>query len=318
MRSYRIHALRAAVAPVIIGGVVWGLPAPASARAADVGSEPTSLASPTTTSAVSIEAKALSDQVKKGLEWLAQRQQADGGWNQGEKSSDQGRSGEQIDKSNVADTCMAALAFLRAGNTPGKGEYGERLQKALDFVCGQVEKSPQEGLFVTDIKGSRVQTKLGQYIDTFAAALLLAEVKDAMPDEAGRKKIIAALDKTMDKIEKNQKADGRWVEANDGWASALCQSMGHKAVNRAAQVGAPVSAPVLEKAQKYAAGNFDSVSGAVGAGGSANVELYARSSNLSSMQESANTNEMRKKDVQDKRQKAATQAAEAQVRADEA
>src|SRR5205807_248645 len=103
-------------------------------------------------------------------------------------------------------------------------------------------------------------------IDTFAAALLLAEVRNAMPDEAGRKRVIAALDKTMDKIEKNQKQDGRWVDAHDGWASALAQSMASKSVNRAAQNGAKVDDAVIEKAQKFAADQFRANGDVDGAG----------------------------------------------------
>ena len=241
--------------------------------------------------------KPLSGHVKKGLAWLAKHQLPDGGWSQGESSLDQYRQGEVGDRSNVADTCMAALALLRAGSTPGNGEYAANILGAVNFVCGQVEKAPQEGLFITDIKGSRVQTKLGQYIDTFAAALLLAEVKDAMPDSAGHKRVMAALDKTICKIEKNQKEDGRWADARDGWASALCQSVATKAVNRAVQAGASVNPQVVERAREFAVRNFDAKSGAVGGDGSANVELYARASNLEAFQDSAITDAGRKTDL---------------------
>lgn len=259
------------------------------------------------------EPKPLSDQVKKGLAWLVEHQQDDGGWNQGEASAKQGRGGEVIDKSNVADTCMAALTLLRAGSTPSEGEYAENLRKAADFVCGQVEKSSQEGLLVTDIKVTRVQSKLGRYVDTFAAALFLAEIRNAMPDEPSRARVVAALDKVMDKIEKNQKEDGQFVDAaGDGWAGALCQSLGHKALNRAAQNGQAVDDDVLARAERYALKSFDAKTGKVSAAGSANVELYARAANLDAFQESSKTNAGRGAEFSRRREQAQQQAAQAE------
>src|SRR5256885_16619603 len=82
-----------------------------------------------------VNPKPLSDETKKGLAWLAGNQQVDGGWTQGEQSAAQVRAGEQVDKSNVADTCMAALALLRAGSSPKDGDYAAHLRKAANFVC---------------------------------------------------------------------------------------------------------------------------------------------------------------------------------------
>jgi hypothetical protein len=259
-----------------------------------------------------VTAKPLSGQVKKGLDWLAKHQQPDGGWSQGERSMDQYRQGEVGDKSNVADTCMAALALMRAGSTPSDGPYAANVMAALNFICGQVEKAPAEGLLITDINGTRVQTKLGQYIDTFAAALFLAQLKPVTPDPAVHNRVMAALDKTMDKIEKNQKQDGRWVEAHDGWASTLCQSVATKAVNVAAQNGATVSPEVVERARSFAAKNFDDKTAAVSGEGSPNVELYSRASNLAGFQDSANTYARNKAELDKRAEGAKEQIAAAQ------
>ena len=263
--------------------------------------------------------KPLSAPVNKGLAWLAKHQQPDGGWSQGESSQAEYREGEVGDKSNVADSCMAALALLRAGSTPSTGDYAWNITKAVGFVCGQVEKASQDGLFITDIHGTRVQTKLGQYVDTFAAALLLAQVKDRMPDVAGCQRVAAALDKTLAKIQKNQKEDGRWADEHDGWASVLCQSVATKAVNMAAQRGAAVDRVVVARAQEFASrsqtaidappaatpasGGFAARGGGFGGGGgsfgggAAGVELYARSASLGAFQSSANTDANRIKDL---------------------
>src|SRR5207247_1610298 len=122
---------------------------------------------------------------------------------------------------------------------------------------------------------------LGTYIDTFLTATLLADVKGRMPDETGNRRVIAALDKVMGKIERNQRQDGTFDSA--GWAPVLSQSMAAKALNRAAQVGAKVSEDARAKAETYARGQFDKRNGEFGSGGSAGVPLYSSSGNLAAM-----------------------------------
>lgn len=258
------------------------------------------------------QAKPLSKHVVKSLAWLASQQQPDGGWTQGEVSKENGREGEQIDRSNVADTCMAALAFLRSGSTAGEGPYRANVSRALGFVCGQVEKASLNGLLVTEIQGTRTQTKLGQYIDTFATALLLAEARNSMPNDASRARVAAALDKTLAKIQKNQKEDGHWADAHDGWASALCQSVATQAVNRAAQSGANVNPVVVDRAQKFAVSNYNAKTDRVEVGDSAGVELYSRGANLQAFQQSANTYQGRSKELAAREAAATTQASRAQ------
>src|SRR5213593_1678104 len=190
----------------------------------------------------------LSENVRRGLAWLVQTQHPAGGWSQGEESANMGNSMFSLkDKPNLADTCVATMALIRAGNTPGSGEYARAVQKALDFIMTEVENSDRDSLYVTSVRGTRVQGKLGTYIDTFLTATLLADVKGRMPDETGNRRVIAALDKVMDKIERNQRQDGTFDSA--GWAPVLSQSMAAKALNRAAQVGAKVSEDARAKAE---------------------------------------------------------------------
>src|SRR6266404_7011361 len=75
-----------------------------------------------TATTLPVKPKPLSENVKKGLAYLVSQQHANGGWSQGEESAQMGNSGDKIkDLPNVADTCMAALTLLRAGNTPKEG-----------------------------------------------------------------------------------------------------------------------------------------------------------------------------------------------------
>src|SRR4051794_7823177 len=61
--------------------------------------------------------------VEKGLRWLAAHQQNDGAFG-----------GEGGANKHAGVTAMAALAFMQGGNLPGRGKYGDNVQKCLDFV----------------------------------------------------------------------------------------------------------------------------------------------------------------------------------------
>lgn len=259
-----------------------------------------------------VEPKPLSENVRRSLAWLVRTQHENGGWSQGEESAAMGNTLSQLrDKPNVADTCIATFALMRSGSTPSHGEYARPIRKALDFVACEVENSDRNSLYVTSVQGTRVQSKLGTYIDTFLTAMILAEAKGKMPDEGSNRRILAALDKVMDKIERNQRMDGTWD--NRGWAPVLAQSMAAKALNRAAQAGAPVNEEVRAKTEKYARAQFDKKSGAFASEGSAGVALYSSAGNLGAMQDSENTNRTRERDLRDNLQKAKTDDERKQV-----
>jgi len=252
----------------------------------------------TTKWAPAVKPKPLSGNVKRGLEWLVKTQLENGAWAQGEESRNMGSSQKHLkDIGNVADTCVATLALIRAGSTPSSGPHASNILNGLDFICSEVKKSDEKSLYITSIRGTRVQTKLGTYIDTFLAAMLLAEVRNQMPDDAWKERVFAALDKTMDKIEKNQKSNGTWD--NRGWAPTLAQSMASKAINRVAQSGGDVSEAVRGKAEGYARGQFETKGGKVTAKptGSAGVSLYSFAANLGAIQDSANTNAQKAEEV---------------------
>ena len=280
----------------------------------------------TTLASVSVKPKLLSEHVNKGLAFLASLQHKNGGWSQGEESAQMGHSGDPVkDIPNVADTCMATLALLRAGNSPKEGIYADNVLKAIDFICNQVEKADKDSLYITDVRGTRVQGKLGPYVDTFTVSLLFAELKGRMPDDRSEKRLAAALDKTIAKIQKNQRKDGTW--ANEGWAPILSQSLASKGLNRAAQNGFQVPQEVLVRAENYAKANSrpqGAESLALRAGGSAGlagrpagpvyaatparsstplgsagVPLYDGASNLTNLQDAVNTNKLSEKQVRE-------------------
>jgi hypothetical protein len=285
-----------------------------------------------------IEPKPIGDAVKKGLEYLVQQQHENGGFGQGGgwRTNSEGQGGrvegaEVKDPPDVGNTCIAALALIRAGNTPAKGPYAKQLAKAIEFVETHIETADSESLYVTPVRDTQLQSKIGKYVDTFLAALVLSELKGQMPDEKSEKRLFAALNKTIGKIEKNQQADGTFA-GNAGWASVLSQGLASKALNRAFQNGVAVQARTLDAdfAQSVAAldgakaaavgvptastpaaavsapattfsgrtstaGPVTAPAGAAGGFSDAGISLYSLSGNTARLQETANSNGVRMK-----------------------
>lgn len=236
-----------------------------------------------------ITAKPLTENVQKAVRYLISAQHPSGGWTEGEESKYMASSGHKnSEEPNVADTCVAVMALLRAGNYPNSGEYAKNVERAIGFICGSIEKSDNESLYVTDVRNTRVQQKLGPFVDTFLASSTLSEVVNRMPTAEGNKQVGAALDKVIGKMERNQTKEGTW--GGGGWAPIHSQALATRGLNRAKQAGISVKAEVLARAQNYARGNFDADKGSFSSSGSANVPLYAAGSTLGSMQESINTN----------------------------
>jgi hypothetical protein len=205
--------------------------------------------------------KPLGDSARKGLEYLVKQQDADGGWGQGGgwRVGDQGIrvEGAQVnDPPDVGNTCVALLALVRAGNTPKEGPYAKNVTKAVAFICARIEKADDKSLDVSDIKGTQLQSKIGPYVDTFLASMVLAELKGKMGDEVSEKRTVAALTKTIRKMEKNQKEDGTFA-GNDGWASVLSQGLANKGFARAGQRGVTLGEMTINRVQQQVAANFD-------------------------------------------------------------
>ncbi|HIO65309.1 MAG TPA: hypothetical protein EYN40_01335, partial [Planctomycetes bacterium] len=83
---------------------------------------------------------------ERGLEFLKQTQNADGSWTDkiGRKVHYEyrGRLGK-----HVGVTSLACLAFLAQGSLPGRGKYGEQVEKGLDFILRTVQTN---GFISTD------------------------------------------------------------------------------------------------------------------------------------------------------------------------
>src|SRR6185295_8824975 len=86
--------------------------------------------------------------VEKGAKWLASVQGADGGWGQDGGASSNIRQTERLESqgNDVANTAVAALALLRAGN-----QYRPNVERAVDFILKRIEASPADGLSITNV-----------------------------------------------------------------------------------------------------------------------------------------------------------------------
>src|SRR5438105_2515691 len=153
-----------------------------------------------------------SPNVDKAIHWLVSVQGNDGGWGQDGGETSYVRSGERLESNgnDVANTAVATLALIHAGNTPLKGDYRSSVRRGVDFILRSVEESPEEGLAVTRVSGTQIQRKLGPYIDTFLTSTLLSELDGNMSDAQSNQRVRRALEKCVRKIEKNQQKDGSW------------------------------------------------------------------------------------------------------------
>jgi hypothetical protein len=176
----------------------------------------------------------LEEAVNKGLAWLVSVQGKDGGWGQDGGSNEVIRKDVAIESqgNDVANTSMACLALMRAGNTPSEGPHRDALARGIRFILSHVDESPDEGLTVTKRAGTQIQRKLGPNIDTFLANLVLAEADGRIADAVESKRVHRALEKCVAKIQRHQGKDGAWNEGG-GWAPVIGTSLAARGLQQA-------------------------------------------------------------------------------------
>lgn len=256
--------------------------------------------------------KPLGDPVKNGLAWLAKAQNSDGGWGQGggwrTNLQDNGGGGRVEganvpDPSDIGNTAIALQAFLRAGTKLDTGEHSQVASKAAAFILAQLEADNEDSLFVTKVRDTQLQTKIGRYVDTFLAAQILSDLKGRFPNASDEERRTKLLDKVVAKIQKHQKEDGAFA-GNSGWAATLSQGICSRALNTAYAAGAKVDLATLEKDHAQNATGLDRATGAVASGGAgggvgdAGVEIYRYASKLGGMSSFYQNNASRRVDLE--------------------
>src|SRR5262245_56766385 len=77
------------------------------------------------------------DAVSRGLAYMASKQAPNGSFGSGYGSAG----------GHAGITALGGLAFMAAGNLPGRGKYGDNVQKCLGFV---MNSSQETGLIASD------------------------------------------------------------------------------------------------------------------------------------------------------------------------
>ena len=216
--------------------------------------------------------------IEKGLAWLAAAQFENGGWGAGMHARQDIRDPQSV-QIDPATTAFAGMALLRAGNTLEKGEYRDRVRRALMYLVELVEGYPKEGPNITDITGTQPQAKLGQNIDVSMVSQFFTRILPHLQDDPGlENRVRAALQVCLEKLARSQSADGSWNDRG-GWASVLQSAMANNAFEMADEAGVEVDRDVLEKSRAYQRSNVDTETGAVRTESAAGVSLYSIASN---------------------------------------
>jgi hypothetical protein len=171
--------------------------------------------------------------VEKGLRWLADHQGADGSFGGG----GQGK--------HAGITALAGLAFMEAGNLPGRGKYADNVSRCLKFVLDSCQES---GLIVSD------QSQGPMYGHGFAT-LFLGEVYGMTGDDTVKEKLQKAVT-LIERCQSNQPGnEGGWryqpVPYDADISVTICQVM---ALRAARDAGIKVEKDVIDKAIKYVRG----------------------------------------------------------------
>lgn len=131
--------------------------------------------------------------VDKALKWMGANQKPDGTWPGTQNNS-------------TAVPSLAVMAFMSRGHVPGQGQYGEVLNRSIDYV---IESQQDDGLLSKHKNGNAVMYEHG------ISAAMLSEAF-GMVDDTRKRKIEKALAKAVQliieaqRVQKDQKNTGGW------------------------------------------------------------------------------------------------------------
>lgn len=173
--------------------------------------------------------------LNRGLKWLAENQGAEGNWG----SNDLGL------------VSMGALAFLSAGHMPGRGQYGDTVEKALSYVVRHAK--PSGLLNIADAQRDMYNHGL--------SAFVLGQAHGMSSDP----RVGDSLDKALRLITATQCKDGGWdyrarsLERGHDLSLAVMQA---KALRSAVDSGIEVPPEVIQRAIQSVREHYHSQAGA--------------------------------------------------------
>lgn len=210
--------------------------------------------------------------VDRGLTWVMQAQNKNGGWGAGSHNRQDVMDPHAV-QTDPATTAMVAMALLRSGESLQGTKYSAELKRALNYLLESTEKSSPSDFNITTVTGTQIQSKLGANIDVILASQFFSNVLDEAKDEALNTRIKKALDVCVSKIQKAQ--DGSGAISGSGWAGVLQSSFATTALEAAESKGADVDDGALEKSRELQKKNFDPKSGNVNTDMGAGIVLYS-------------------------------------------
>lgn len=211
--------------------------------------------------------------IERGLAWVAEAQNKNGGWGAGSHYRQQEMNPHAV-ATDPATTAMVSMALLRTGNNLQQGRYSPQLKRALEYLLNAVETSPIQSHNITNITGTQIQTKLGANIDVVLTSQFLSNMLAEQNISAAlRQRILRAQEICVQKIQLAQSADGSI--AGSGWAGVLQSSFATNALEAAEANGVKIDKKKLEKAREFQKSNYNAQTGEVNTDMGAGVVLYS-------------------------------------------
>jgi hypothetical protein len=222
--------------------------------------------------------------ISKGELWLVEAQNTDGGWGAGSQSKQKERNPHAV-SSDPATTAMSAMALYRCGYTMESGKNKETLEKAVLFLLSEIDKNSNSE-FITSIRGTQIQGKLGQHIDAILTLQFFNQLLPTLKNEAMKERVKNAIQVCVDKIEKSM--DGSGKVGGSGWAGVLQSSFANSSLEMAAKNdGIKVDQVKIQKARDYQKSNYNPANASAKTDDGAGIMLYAVSSSVRGSAEEA-------------------------------
>ena len=173
--------------------------------------------------------------IEKGLAYLSLHQDEDGAWKDVVGRKINYNYVGSYDK-HVGATALACITFIAHGDFPGRGRYGENVEKGLRFILKSL-----------DMNGYVTHGESRMYSHAFAT-LFLAEVYGM----SGGEDVGDKLRRAVDAIVRAQNAQGAWRYKPDSQDSdrslTVCQVMALRAARNA---GIAVPSNTIKRAIEY-------------------------------------------------------------------
>ncbi|NKI33048.1 hypothetical protein [Croceivirga thetidis] len=214
--------------------------------------------------------------VRDGLDWLSKAQLPNGGYGAGSHTAQHIKDPHAVND-DPATSAMVGMAMLRNGTTIQGQTNSKNLRALVDYLLETIENVNPDSPYITEIRNTQIQTKLGENIDAVLAAQFLSNLIERDFNELDKKRLEKCLDICISKIQQGTNADG--TQKGAGWAGVLQSGMANSALESAQAVGAKIDKDVLSRSREYQKDNYNK-DGTVRADDGAGIVLYAVSGSV--------------------------------------